>query len=67
MRQMKGMGKMNRLGYNKAGILTRIKRERKGQGRERERIKFEWEGEKRKMGNDLNSSTDETFPIIIKL
>lgn len=36
VRQMKGMGKMNRLGYNKAGILTRIKRERKGQGRERE-------------------------------
>lgn len=36
VRQMKGMGKMNRLGYNKAGILRRIKRERKGQGRERE-------------------------------
>lgn len=36
VRQMTGMGKMNRLGYNKAGILTRIKRERKGQGRERE-------------------------------
>lgn len=36
VRQMKGMGKMNRLGYNKAGILTRIKRERKGQGRERD-------------------------------
>lgn len=40
VRQMKGMGKMNRLGYNKAGILTRIKRERKGRGEREDKIRM---------------------------